>query len=272
MRLDLHLHSTASDGACAPARVVEAAVEARLDVVALTDHDTAAGVPEAREAADSHPIEVIPALEASSTWEGHDIHVLGYFVEPGAPPLVRHAERARRRREARMREMLAKLEEIGVSLSFEAVRRAAGEEVRSLGRPHLARALVDAGHVQTVPEAFRRYIADDGPAFVPTRVQAPEEAVDLIRSAEGVPVWAHPPLDRVEALLPLLVDAGLRGLETYRPNHGPEETETLLRWARRYGLLTTGGSDWHGPDRGRELGEFYVTPDEVAEFLEEAGM
>jgi len=272
MRLDLHLHSTASDGQCSPARVVERAFEARLDVVALADHDTTSGVAEASKAAAELPIEVIPALEASSTWDGHDIHVLGYFVEPDAPALVRSAEAARVRREERMQEMLDLLEEIGIEIPFEAVRRAAGDEVLSYGRPHLARALVAEGHAESVPDAFRLYIGDDGPAFVPTDVQSPAEAVELIRDAGGVAVWAHPPMDRIEGLLPVLADAGLRGLEAYRPNHSPSQVEALLRWSQRYDLVVTGGSDWHGPDRGPELGAFWVTPEEVASFLEMSGM
>lgn len=269
MRLDLHLHSTASDGFCAPAEVIERAFEVRLDVIALTDHDTTAGVAEAREAAEDLPIHVIPALEVSSTWKGHDIHVLGYFVDPEAPVLARYTEHARSRRAERMREMIARLESIGIDVAFEDVREAAGDEVGSLARPHLAQALVDRGHVSSMREAFDRYIADDGPGFVPTRVQSPTEAVELIRAAEGLAVWAHPPRDRIPDLLPKLVSAGLRGIETYRPNNPPDQVRELESWARRYDLTVTGGSDWHGRERGRDLGRFYLTADEVEAFLEE---
>lgn len=272
MRLDLHLHSTASDGACSPTDVVRKAARARLDVIALADHDTTAGVAEAREEGHRRAVHVVPALEVSSTWRGHDIHVLGYFVEPDSPVLERYADHARDRRAERMREMLEKLSSLGIEVPFERVQRIAGDSDRSLGRPHLARALVDLDHVSTVPEAFERYIGDDGPAFVPTRVQTPTRAVELIRDAGGLAVWAHPPRDRVAELLPILVEAGLGGLEVYRRNHGPEDVRSLLSRARKYGLVHTGGSDWHGPDRGPALGDFYVTADEVQEFLDAGGL
>ena len=272
MRLDLHLHSNASDGECTPEEVVRRALDANLDVISLTDHDTVGGVGAAREAAAGSPIHVIPGLEVSSTWEGHDIHVLGYFVDLDSPALRKHAEHARRRRNERMREMLSLLEEMGIEVSFEDVLEAAGAEVESLARPHLAEALVEGGHVQNVPEAFMRYIGDDGPAFVPTRVQDPTRAVELIREADGLASWAHPPREKLDELLPVLVDAGLEGLEVFRPNHHPYQVKELMGRARRYGLVATGGSDWHGPDRGRDLGEFYVTSEEVDAFLDRGGI
>lgn len=272
MRLDLHLHSNASDGECAPEGVVRRALAAHLDVIALTDHDTVGGVGEALETAAGSPIHVIPGLEVSSTWRGHDIHILGYFVDLEAPALERHADHARRRRSERMREMLSLLDDVGVEVSYEEVLSAAGEEVESLARPHLAQALVERGYVGSVREAFDRYISDEGPAFVPTRLQDPTEAVELIRDAGGIASWAHPPRDQLDDLLPLLVDAGLEGLEAYRPNHAPYQVKDLMNRARRYGLVATGGSDWHGPDRGRELGDFYVTADEVQDFLDRGGI
>lgn len=272
MRLDLHLHSTASDGVCSPVTVVEKAVEGRLDVIALSDHDTAAGVPRAREAARGLPLHVIAAVEASSTWKDHDIHVLGYFVDPASPAIRGHAQRAKRIRERRMKEMVRRLAGLGVEVEFEEVLRAAGPERESLARPHLARALVRGGHVGSVPEAFGRFIGDDGPAFVPTRLQEPQEAVAVILEGGGVPVWAHPPDEALEPLLPTLVDAGLRGLEAYRPNHRSDQVEERLRWARRFDLVVSGGSDWHGHEHGPELGAFYVTSREVSALLEEGGM
>lgn len=272
MRLDLHLHSNASDGECPPAEVVRRAADARLDVIALTDHDTAAGVDEARETAEGYPIHVIPGLEVSSTWKGHDIHVLGYFVDTDAPALRGHADHARRRRSERMREMISLLDDVGVAVSYDDVLSAAGDEVESLARPHLAQALVARGHVATVREAFDRYISDQGPAFVPTRLQSPAEAAELIREAGGLASWAHPPRDQLDELLPLLVDSGLEGIEVFRPNHAPYQVRDLQDRARRFGLVATGGSDWHGPDRGRELGEFHVTSDEVGAFLDRGGI
>lgn len=272
MRLDLHIHSTASDGVCAPETVVRKAVDGRLDVIALADHDTTAGVRPAREAARGLPLHVIPALEASSTWQGHDIHVLGYFVDLEHPALEAHDREARRMREERMQGMIDRLEGMGVEVSYEAVLEAAGPDHHTLGRPHLARALEAEGHVGSVPEAFRRYIGDDCRAFIPTEVQGPEAAVELVLEAGGVPVWAHPPEELVEPLLSTLVDAGLRGLEAYRPRHRQAVVDDLVRTARRHDLVVSGGSDWHGHDRAPDLGTFYVTGDEVEALLKEGGM
>lgn len=272
MRLDLHLHSNASDGDCPPEEVVRRARDVHLDVISLTDHDTVGGVAQAREAAAGSDIHVIPGLEVSSTWKGHDIHILGYFVDVDSRALRGHAQHAKRRRAERMREMLSLLEALGMEVSFEDVLKAAGEEVESLARPHLAQALVARGHVQSLPEAFQRLIGDDGPAFVPTRLQDPTEAVDLILEADGLASWAHPPRDQLDQLLPVLVDAGLEGIEVHRPNHRPYQVKELMDRARRYDLVPTGGSDWHGPDRGRDLGDFYVTSDEVEAFLDRGGI
>jgi predicted metal-dependent phosphoesterase TrpH len=131
---------------------------------------------------------------------------------------------------------------------------------------------VEAGHVTTISEAFDRYIGDEHPAFIPTSLLSPEEAVELVLQAGGIPVWAHPPEDRVEALLPRLVQVGLRGLEVYRPRHAPRYTLRLEGLCRAWKLLPSGGSDWHGPDRGIVLGDFFVTAEEVAELLEEGGI
>ncbi len=171
-----------------------------------------------------------------------------------------------------MREMLALLEELGIEVSFEDVLEAAGDDVESLARPHLAEALVTRGHVKSLAEAFQRYIGDDGPAFVPTRVQDPTRAVELILESGGIASWAHPPRDQLDDLLPVLVDAGLAGIEAYRPNHHPEQVKELRERARRHDLVVTGGSDWHGPERGRDLGGFFVTADEVGAFLDRGGI
>lgn len=272
MRLDLHIHSTASDGASPPAGVLEAAARGRLDVIALADHDTAAGVRRLLEEGATSSVQLIPALEVSSTLDGRELHFLGYFVDPRAPSLLAHEGRAALLRERRMVEMLRRLKEQGISLELEAVLEAAGPERRALSRPHLARALMQAGYVGTVSEAFERYIGDTHPAFLPTSLLTPEEAIRLILQAKGVPVWAHPPEDRVEALLPRLTRAGLRGLEVYRPRHDPSYTLRLEGLCRAWKLIMTGGSDWHGTEREAPLGDFYVSSEEVGAFLELGGI
>ncbi len=271
MDLDLHLHSTASDGTLSPGDVVAAALAARLDVISLTDHDTTAGIAPAKEAAAGHPLEIIPGIEVSATWDRGEIHVLGYFVDPSHPGMVAHGKWAGARRVQRMQTMVGRLQESGIDVEMEDVEAAAGAERGSLARPHLARALVEKGVVDSVYEAFDRFIGDEHQAYEPTRLLAPEAAVELIREAGGIAVWAHPPMDQLDALLPRLVEAGLRGIETYRPRNPRDRTLLLERRARSAGLLVTGGSDWHGPEGG-ELGQFRVSSKEVSAFLEEGGM
>lgn len=272
MRLDLHVHSTASDGAFTPVEVVAAAVAGGIDVLALTDHDTTAGFKAAEEAAEGRPLQVVPAIEASSTLEGRELHFLGYFVDPVSPELVAHEGRAIHLRQDRIARMVTRLRNDGVHVDFSAVLEEAGPEGAALGRPHLARALVSAGHVSSVPEAFDRLIGDSHPAFIPTELLTPAEAIELILRAGGIPIWAHPPGDAVEPMLADFVDSGLKGLEVYRPRAHASRVARLESFARRHGLVMTGGSDWHTPDSGSVLGDFTVDGDEVRAFLELAGM
>jgi predicted metal-dependent phosphoesterase TrpH len=272
MRLDLHIHSTASDGALPPQVVLAGCADARLDVIALADHDTMAGVRRLNRDGIRGDIQVIPALEVSSTLDQRELHFLGYFVDPEADQIRRHEKRAVRLREKRMKGMIRRLRDQDIRVSLEAVAAAAGPDRTALSRPHLARALVEAGYVTHTSEAFDRYIGDGHPAFLPTSLLSPEEAIQMILDTGGVPIWAHPPEDRVETLLPRLVQAGLKGLEVYRPRHPARYTLRLEGLCRAWKLLMSGGSDWHGPDRGAELGDFFVTAEEVAGLLEEGGM
>lgn len=272
MRLDLHLHSTASDGAWSPEALVRGAASAALDVIALADHDTTAGYAPAVAAAEELNVQVVPAVELSSTHQGRDVHILGYFIDPAAAPMVAHAQRAGRRREERMREMVGRLADAGVDVTFADVEAAAGGDRVSIGRPHLARALVAAGHVSSVQEAFDTVIGDDSDAFVPTHLLEPVEAVEIVLAAGGIPVWAHPPGDLLDPLLPALRAAGLRGLEVYRPRHRRSSVLRLESICRTSGLLRSGGSDWHGPEGGTALGDFHVTGDEVGGLLTAGGM
>ncbi len=271
MRLDLHVHSTASDGACAPASVVSMASAGGLDVIALADHDTVAGVPEAAEQGALEDLQVIPAIEVSSTWGNRDLHILGYFVDVGAAAILAHQERAASRRLERMAQIIERLGGRGIEVSMDEVLEVAGPNRSTVGRPHLAKALVEAGHVSSVEDAFNRLIGDSHEAFVPTQLFGPDEAIACIREAEGIAVWAHPPMDLVPRLLAGLVQRGLRGLEAYRPRSRANMVLELERQARRHGLLLTGGSDWHDPASGVSLGDFAVTAEEVEAFLAEGG-
>ncbi|MGD8320577.1 MAG: PHP domain-containing protein [Gemmatimonadota bacterium] len=272
MRLDLHIHTTASDGAWPPEKVVEGAARGGLDVIAIADHDTTASVRTAQEAGREQNVQVIPALEVSSTWNGREIHVLGYFIDPDSPGLRAHTRRAENMRAERMRKIVGRLNDQGVEVTYEEVEEAAGPDRVNIGRPHLARALVGRGHVSSVLEAFNTLIGDQHPAFVPTALIDPTGAVALILEGGGVPVWAHPPGDLLDGLLPTLLKAGLLGLEVYRPTHGRSDVLRLESICRTAGLLMSGGSDWHTPESGYVLGDFHVTGDEVEKLLAAGGM
>ena len=272
MRLDLHVHTTASDGACDPREVVALASAGRLDVISIADHDTVAGVPEALEAASRHNVHVVPGVEISSTLGDREYHILGYFVDPGAPALRSHQRRAAAGRERRMLEMVARLQRQGLLIEYDDVAREAGPGGSAIGRPHLARALVVRGYASSTSDAFSRLIGDGHPAHVPTRLATPEEAIGVILAAGGIPVWAHPPPSMRSRLLPEFIRAGLRGLEVYRPRSRPDRIVELEREAEALRLLKSGGSDWHSTDGGTALGDFYVTEDEVAGLLEARGM
>lgn len=272
MRLDLHVHTDASDGAWSPAEVVRGAAKGGLDVIAIADHDTVAAFDVASEVGRGEQVQVIPAIEVSSTHHNRDVHILGYFVDLEAEALVAHQRKAVRRREDRMAEMLERLADQGVEVSYEEVERAAGPGRVAIGRPHLAKAMLAKGHVTSVPEAFDRLIGDDKPAFVPTHLLSPVEAVAMILASDGIPVWAHPPGDLIDSLLPPLVVAGLRGLEVYRPRDRRAQVLRYEQICRTSSLFVTGGSDWHSPDGGSSLGDFFVTGDEVAAFLDAGGM
>lgn len=241
-------------------------------MIAITDHDTIAGFAEAAAAGHDLRVQVIPGIEVSSTHEGRDIHILGYFVDPDSNAMVEHGRRAGDRRAERMREMIALLSADGIEVTLDHVLEAAGPNHVNLGRPHLARALVGLGHVSSVPEAFNSLIGDDSPAFVPTLLATPTDAVEVILKAGGIPVWAHPPGDMVDALLPMLIRSGLRGIEVFRPSHKRHDVLRYEKICRTAGLLMSGGSDWHTPDAGRTLGGFYVEGREVEELLASGGL
>ena len=272
MKLDLHVHSTASDGTVSPEEVVERAIAGGLDVLALADHDTVAGVERAIAAARGRMLHIIPAIEMSSTFEGTDIHILGYFVDIKSAAFVEHTRRNHKRRDARMAEMVARLARQGVNITRRQLDEQRGSAKVAYSRPHLARALVKAGQASTVKDAFGRLIGNDCAAYVPTRIATPEEVTGVILSAGGIPVWAHPPAEHFRRLLPRLLDAGLRGLEAYRATRVQVRLAELEEVARKKGLVLTGGSDWHGPESGSKLGDFYVTGEEVGDFLAMGGM
>lgn len=266
-RIDLHIHSHASDGHFSPTEVVQMAASGKLDVIAITDHDTVAGVGEAIAAAAGLPVRIVPGVEISTRQEEFEFHILGYFIDPHSPSMLRHQELAQVRRVERMQGMVARLQEMGVGVEYADVTRAAGPEASSIGRPHLARALMERGQTRSFAEAFDRYIGDSGPAFVRSDFPGVREAIESIRAAGGVPVWAHPEVGAFDRFIRTFAGWGLSGVECYRPNTPPAESHLFETAAQQLGLFRTGGSDWHGSHKG-PLGDFAVAYRDVRELLD----
>lgn len=247
------------------------ALERGLAVIALTDHDTLGGVAEAQQAAVGTGLEVIAGVEVNSEGDWGDLHFLGYYVDPENGPLRERLQAMQNARVGRAHQMVERLREMGMPLEWEEVRALTGGD--SVGRPHLARALLNRGYVATTQEAFDRFIGNDGPAYFPRLRLTPLEVIQAIIEAGGLPVLAHPAYCGAAAVerIPEFVGYGLRGVEVYYPHHAPEEIEMLLGLCREYGLLVTGGSDFHGPgaEEGAPLGSVYV-PLECVERLREA--
>lgn len=248
-RIDLHLHTTHSDGSLPPAEVLALAHKAGVTALAITDHDITDGIPEAIKIGADLGIEVIPGIEISSQWEEGELHILGYFLDWQDPTLNRHLAGLRTSRHRRNPLMVRKLNELGLELTYEEVRALAGTE--SVGRPHIARLLMEKGYVQSAKEAFDRYLGNGKAAYVPRELPEPAEAIGWIRAAKGIPVLAHPTWVRLDetSLLKLcetLKAAGLMGIEVHYSTHKRAQTEEYLNIAKRLGLLVTGGSDFHG--------------------------
>ena len=243
--VDLHAHTDRSDGVHPPATLVRLAVEAGLSALAVTDHDTTAGLPEAVAAASSFGLELIPAVEIGVLEEGKDVHLLAYFIDPAHPGLVALLAALRRARERRLAGMLRRLRRLGLPLTAGEVRRRAPRG-GPVGRPLLAAALVARGWVADVEDAFRFWISTEGPAYLPNQTPPAEEVLRIILQAGGIPVLAHPGIYPWERFLDRYVEAGLMGLEVCHPRHDAAATRTFEREARARGLLETGGSDYHG--------------------------
>ncbi|HTI13934.1 MAG TPA: PHP domain-containing protein [Dictyobacter sp.] len=246
--VDLHTHSTASDGIYSPTDLLQQAHDVGLKVLALADHDTTNGIEEAVAAAQRLGIELIPAIELNSDASGDEIHVLGYFPEYQRPEFQSKLTVLRDARERRGQKMVEQLNEHGIHIRWERVHELAQG---SVGRPHVARALMEAGYVQSIPEAFEKYIGNGQVGYVPRYKLTPEDAVCFICSANGLPVIAHPltlpGLEKLREWLPDLCAAGMVGLETYYGPYTEEEEQQLLALAHEFSLIPTGGTDFHGP-------------------------
>jgi hypothetical protein len=247
--VDLHTHSTVSDGSDPPARIPELAAAAGCSAVALTDHDRLDGLAEARARAQALGVELVPGCEVSCEWAPGTLHVLVYFVEPGEGPLQEELARLQADRAERNRQMIDRLAAAGLPVTLEELEAEAGGE--GAGRPHMASILVRKGIVGSVQEAFDRYLARGKPGYVSKARLSPRTVAELARGSGGVAVLAHPlslQLGEPElaSAVAELADAGLSGLEALYGRYSPEEREGLARVAHRHGLVVTGGSDHHG--------------------------
>ncbi|MCL5266017.1 MAG: PHP domain-containing protein [Chloroflexi bacterium] len=255
-KIDLHLHTTASDGVLSPEDLVALCAKLGLEAIAITDHDTTDGIPAALKAAEGTSLTVIPGIEVSADIPKAEVHVLGYFIDYGDRALQRTLLKLRQSRVDRARRMVAKLAVMGMPVRWERVLEIAGEG--AIGRPHVAQALYESGYVSSPAEAFALYIGRNGPAYVERYKLTPARTVKLITNAKGLAALAHPiipptpsaaqegKLD-LESLVPELVRAGLTGIEAYYPGYTPDDERQMLGLAGRFGLIATGGTDFHGP-------------------------
>jgi predicted metal-dependent phosphoesterase TrpH len=241
---DLHCHSTASDGVDAPTRVVERAAAAGLKVLSLTDHDTLDGVAEAQAAGEKFGVEIVPGVELTCYQDRKEVNILGYWVDGSEERLAAHCRRFVAARIDRAHQIGARLAELGARIDIdELVANADGGVV---GRPHVARALLEAGHVATLQEAFDRFLANGGPADIPKMMVEPRECIEMIHGAGGIAVIAHAGIWNQFDLIPHLASIGLDGVEVWHSAHSREDSDRLEEIADRFGLAKTGGSDCHG--------------------------
>ncbi len=245
---DLHIHSTASDGRLTPADVVLEAARRGLSFIALADHDSIDGIASAQVTAQAFPgLKIIPAVEISTDIAEGEVHVLGYFIDYTDSAFNAALDRFKSSRLQRGEKMVAKLRKLGINIDWQRVKEIASGS--SIGRPHIAQAMLEKGYIASFKEAFSEYLGHNRPAYVEREKMTPKEAVELIIKAQGLPVLAHPlTLPDPEAMTAELKDAGLVGLETYYNGYTAEEIDRLVTLADRHELITTGGSDYHGID------------------------
>jgi len=263
--VDLHSHTTASDGVHAPSESVKLAAQVGLSALAITDHDTVAGIEEAMEAGKKLGIEIVPGVEVSTVANGQDIHILGYYIDYRDKLFLQRLKQLRDTRDRRNEMMIEKLQQLGLDVTLAEVIEHAGkadpskdqEKGETIGRPHIAAVLLAKGYVSSVSEAFDKYLGRDGKAYVnPPRI-TPFQAVDWIREAGGTPVIAHPGLYHDDELVEQIIKYGVDGIEAYHSDHTAEDESRYAAMAARHGLIATAGSDFHG-ERGGELFHAYI--------------
>ncbi|KXG43825.1 PHP domain-containing protein [Tepidibacillus decaturensis] len=250
MRADLHSHSTASDGLNAPADNVKLAKEAGLAALGVTDHDSVSGIDEAIKMAEKIGIEVVPGIEMSTVEKGQDIHVLGYFIRYKDKEFLNTLDELQKARDKRNEMIIVKLNELGIQITLDEVKKKIRREGANVGRPHIAEVLIEKKVVDTMEEAFDLYLGKKGKAYVnPIRI-SPEEGIDIIKKAGGVPVLAHPGLYDDDEMVVRLIKYGLKGIEAFHPDHDEEAEKRYQEMGETYGIIVTAGSDFHGSRNG----------------------
>ncbi|MFA4835807.1 MAG: PHP domain-containing protein [Dehalococcoidia bacterium] len=259
MKIDLHIHTTASDGRLSPAEVVARAAELEVNTIAITDHDSVEGIQMALDEARKFPdLLVIPGVEMGADVPDGEMHILGYFVDHRSDELCKALKTLRDSRSNRGQAMVSRLDDVGIRLDWEHVANIANGA--SIGRPHIAQALLESGHVSSIIEAFDKYIGDGGPAFVERKKLGPAETVDLITRTGGLAVLAHPARAQdLDSIITELKKAGLIGMEVFYKDYDQQTVGRLLKVARRHNLIPCGGSDYHGFETdGTQIGQHNV--------------
>jgi predicted metal-dependent phosphoesterase TrpH len=245
MKIDLHIHTTYSDGLLTPAQVVQKARQLNLRFIAITDHDTTEGIPEAlEEAKKNNNLEVIPGIEINTDYKNEEVHILGYYVDYSGNYLKKALEHMQSSRLKRAKLITEKLNLLGLNINLEEVMNKAS--CPSIGRPHIAAALVEKGFSESLQDAFDKYLNRGRPAYVPRERLTPFEAVDLVLNSSGIPILAHPGLIKNQNIIGELIQYGIKGLEVYHKEHSRLQTKHYINVAKHHSLLMTGGSDCHG--------------------------
>ena len=249
--IDLHVHSTASDGTLAPEALASRLARDGVTTFSLCDHDTTAGIAAAAEGARAAGLGFLAGIEITAIEDGKDVHVLGYGIDPASAPLAAFLAEQRAHRRARITAIEDRLAALGVPVTLDADRRGAGDDERAIGRPVVARALVAAGHVASISEAFDKYLTPGQPAFVPRTGAPVPEVVAMIAQAGGIASLAHPGQTKRDDAIERWIDAGLPAIEVWHSQHDDADVARYTAIAERRGLLVTGGSDFHGDNTGR---------------------
>ena len=242
------MHSTFSDGICTPSELVQKAAASGLKVISITDHDSVSGIEEAVSHGEQRHVAVIPGIELSASLNGREIHIIGYFFDISNRALLDTIAQLREQRVLRAERMVQKLNKLNIPLKFESVLRLSGPG--SVGRPHIARALLEEGFTETYLQAFSKYIGDGGPAYEKKNEVIPEKVINLIAGAGGLSVLAHPGRSVAAHEVLALIKAGIDGIEVFHPSHTPELTQNYRAIVNQYYLVESGGSDFHGGPRG----------------------